>query len=222
MDKRSWKLLLFISILIWIVPLNTYAQSESMNREQVFEFLGEAFEAQVSLSEQGRSMDEIEGMLEPYFTENYKSLFIKENVVGQEDQYQTYGTDFAPYYIPFYAFSENTKVVNMKNEIYVLEYFPGNAEGPVSYDNHYEGLKLVKEEGDWKVAEYMYDDIPEEVINKAYPEKVEKKEVTKVNEDNKVFPRTLVFGPSFSSLKTFMEFGVRFGNESKTLLFGFL
>ncbi|MEH7882963.1 DUF3993 domain-containing protein [Bacillus sp. JJ1609] len=222
MDKRSWLLLLFFSILISVVPLSTYAQADSMDREQVFEFLGEAFEAQVSLSEQGRTMDEIEGILEPYFTEDYKSLFIKENVVGQENQYQTYGTDFAPYYIPFYAFSEKTKVVDMKDEIYVLEYFPGNGEGPVSYDSHYEGLKIVKEKSGWKVADYMYEKIPEEVINKAYPEKAKKKEVSKVNLDKKQTANTLVFGPNFSSFKTFMELGVMFGNESKTLLFGLL
>jgi len=222
MDKRSWLLLLFLSLLLWVVPVNTYAQSDSMDREQVFEFLGEAFEAQVSLSEQGRSMDEIEGILAPYFTEDYMSLFIKENVVGQENQYQTYGTDFAPYYIPFYAFSEKTKVVDMKDEIYVLEYFPGNGEGPVSYDSHYEGLKIVKENSGWKVEDYMYDEIPEEVINKAYPEKAKKKEVSKVNLDKKQNPNTLVFGPNLSSFKTFMELGVMFGNENKTLLFGLL
>ncbi|MEH7445098.1 DUF3993 domain-containing protein [Bacillus sp. JJ1122] len=222
MDKRSWLLLLFFSILIWVVPSNTYAQSESMDREQVFEFLGKAFDAQVSLSEQGRSMEGIESILEPYFTEDYKSLFIKENVVGQENQYQTYGTDFAPYYIPFYAFSEKTKVVEVKDEIYVLEYFPGNGEGPVSYDSHYEGLKIVKEQGSWKVADYMNDKIPEEVINKAYPEKAEKKEVSKVNLDKKQHANSLVFGPNFASFKTFIELGVIFRNENKTLLFGLL
>jgi hypothetical protein len=222
MDKQSWLLLLFISIFIWMVPLNTQAQSKSVDREKVFEFLGEAFEAQVILSEQGRSMEEIQGILDPYFSEAYRELFIKENVVGQEGQYQTYGTDFAPYYIPFYAFSDKTKVVEMKDEIYVLEYFPGNGEGPVSYDNHYEGLKIVKEPEGWKVSEYMYDGIPEEVISEAYPEKAEKKKVSKTNAEQIQFPHTLVFGPNFSSLKTFMEFGVVFGNESKTLLFGLL
>lgn len=222
MDKQSWLLLLFFSILIWVVPSNTYAQSDSMDREQVFEFLGKAFDGQVSLSDQGRSMDEIKGILQPYFTEDYQSLFIKENVVGQENQYQTYGTDFAPYYIPLYAFSDKTKVVDMKDEIFVLEYFPGNGEGPVSYDSHYEGMKLVKEPSGWKVADYLYDEIPEEVINKAYPEKAEKKEVSKANSNKKQTPNTLVFGPNFSSFKTFMELGVMFGNESKTLLFGLL
>jgi hypothetical protein len=222
MDKRSWLLFLLFSLLIWMVPLNTSAQSDLKGKDQVFEFLGKAFDSQVSLSERGRSMDEIEEILDPYFTEGFKSQFIQENVVGQENQYQTYGTDFAPFYIPFYAFSDETKVVELKNEIYIVEYFPGNAEGPVSYEDHYEGLKLEKVEGSWKVADYLYDEIPGEVINKAYPEKAEKSEVSEAKQESTPFPETLVFGPNFSSLRTFMEFGVSFRNESKTLLLGLL
>jgi hypothetical protein len=222
MDKRSCLLFLLFSLLIWMVPLSASAQSDLKGRDQVFEFLGKAFDSQVSLSERGRSMDQIEGILEPYFTEGYKSQFIKENVVGQENQYQTYGTDFAPFYIPFYAFSDKTKVVELKNEIYVIEYFPGNAEGPVSYEDHYEGLKLSKVEGSWKVADYLYDEIPEEVINKAYPEKTEKNDTAEAKYEFSPYPETLVFDPNFSSLKTFMEFGVFFRNESKTLLLGLL
>jgi hypothetical protein len=229
MDKRSWLLFLFFSLLVWIQPLNTNAETQVLDRAQVFELLEEAFDAQVSLSEKGRTMAEIEGILNPYFAEHYKSMFIKENVIGQENQYQTYGTDFAPYYIPFYGFSDKTKVVNMENEIYVLEYFPGNAEGPVSYESHYEALKLVNENGSWKVSEYLYENIPEEVIKEAYPEKVKKQTEAKrsdvskaADKEDRLFSQTLVFGPNFSSLRTFMEFGVTFGSESKTLLFGFL
>lgn len=229
MDKRLWLLLLFFSLFVWMQPINTYAQTETLDRADVFEFLGEAFEAQVSLSDRGRTMAEIEEILDPYFTAEYKSLFIDENVVGQENQYQTYGSDFAPYYIPFYGFSDKTKVVNLDSEIYVLEYFPGIGEGPVSYDNHYEALKLINENGSWKVSEYLYDDIPKEVIKKAYPAKVKEQtdsEETDISrngtEGENLFPQTLVFGPNFSSLRTFMEFGVIFGTESKTLLFGLL
>lgn len=222
MDKRSWLLFIFFSMLVWMAPMNTYAQSELKGREKVFDFLEQAFEAQVSLSEEERKMEEIDAVLTPYFTEDYKTKFIKENVVGQENEYMTYGTDFAQYYIPFYAFSEKTKVVELENEIYVLEYFPANAEGPVSYEDHYEGLKLVKEKDNWKVADYMYDNLPEEVIKKAYPEKFKSEEVTDAKQEQKSFPQNFAYGPNFSSLKTFMELGVIFRTESKTLLFGLL
>jgi hypothetical protein len=222
MDKRSKLLFLFISSLLFLVPANAFADSDLDGREDVFAFLGKAFDSQVSLSEKGRTMDEIEAVLSPYFTEEYKSQFIGENVVGQENDYQTYGTDFAPYYIPFYAFSEKTKVVEMENEIYVVEFFPGNTEGPVGYEDHYEGLKLVIEDGDWKVAQYLYDEVPQEVINKAYPEKAKEQQASKPENEDKEMIRTTVFGPNFSALKTFMELGVIFRNENRTLMFGLL
>ncbi|MFT9597675.1 DUF3993 domain-containing protein [Mesobacillus sp.] len=223
MDKQLKLLFLILSVLLFLVPANAYAKSELQGREEVFEFLGKAFDSQVSLSEKSRTMDEIEGVLDPYFTEGYKSRFIEENVVGQENEYQTYGTDFALYYIPFYAFSEKTKVVEMENEIYVVEFFPGNTEGPVGYEDHYEGLKLVKESGNWKVADYLYDKVPQEVINKAYPEKAkeQQQDANPENEEKSVTGK-MVFGPNFSTLKTFLELGVIFKNESRTLLFGLL
>lgn len=219
MDKQSWLLLLLFSLLVSMSPVNTYAQSNLKGRDEVFRFLEDAFHSQVSLSEQDRSMEQIEEVLNPYFTESYKSLFIKENVVGQENSYRTYGTDFAPYFIPFYAFSEQTKVVEMGKEIYVLEYFPGNEEGPVSYESHYEGLKLIKEKKGWKVAEYLYDEIPVEVIKKAYPDNIQADEVKL---EKKQLSKNEVFNPNFRALKTLMEFGVIFGTESKTILFGFM
>ncbi|MBT2683573.1 DUF3993 domain-containing protein [Bacillus sp. ISL-37] len=223
MDKQLKLLFLILSFLLFLVPANAYANSDLDGREEVFAFLGKAFDSQVSLSEKSRTMEEIEGVLDPYFTDDYKSRFIEENVVGQENEYQTYGTDFALYYIPFYAFSEKTKVVEMENEIYVVEFFPGDTEGPVSYEDHYEGLKLVKETGNWKVADYLYDEVPQEVINKAYPEKAkEQHHAANTEDEEKSTIGKMVFGPNFSTLKTFMELGVIFKNESRTLLFGLL
>jgi hypothetical protein len=222
MDKQLKLLFLILSFLLFLVPANAYANSDLDGREDVFTFLGKAFDSQVSLSEKSRTMVEIEEVLDPYFTEDYKSRFIEENVVGQENEYQTYGTDFALYYIPFYAFSEKTKVVEMENEIYVVEFFPGSNEGPVGYEDHYEGLKLVKEAGDWKVADYLYDEVPQEVINKAYPEKAKEQQAAIPDSEEKSTSGKMVFGPNFSTLKTFMELGVIFKNESRTLLFGLL
>ncbi|MGV2940998.1 DUF3993 domain-containing protein [Mesobacillus sp. LC4] len=221
MDKRL-KLLFLLSFLL-ILPANAYANSDLDGRKDVFAFLGKAFDSQVSLSEKARTMEEIEAVLDPYFTEDYKSRFIDENVVGQENEYLTYGTDFAPYYIPFYAFSEKTKVVDLENEIYVVEFVPGNAEGPVSYEDHYEGLKLVKNDGSWKVADYLYDEVPQEVIDKAYPEKAkELKQAAEADNKDGEMIGEIVFGPNFSMLKTFMELGVIFRNENRTILFGLL
>lgn len=219
MAKHKWFFILLFSMLVSMIPFTTYAQSDLKGREEVFEFLEEAFHSQVSLSEQDRSLEEIKKVLHPYFTESYSSMFMEENVVGQENSYRTYGTDFAPYFIPFYAFTDKTKVVELEKEIYVLEYFPGNGEGPVSYDSHYEGLKLIKDQDGWKVADYLYDGIPEEVIKKAYPEKGKSNEVmAKIEQFNQNF----AFGPNFSALKTFMEYGFNIGTERKMILFGYM
>ncbi|WP_210366349.1 DUF3993 domain-containing protein [Bacillus sp. REN3] len=222
MDKQSWLSTLFFSLLILVMPFTVNAQSNLNERDQVFELLEGAFQAQVSLSEQERTMAEVEAVLEPYFTNEYKKLFIKENVVGQEGKYQTYGTDFAPYYIPYYGFSDKTKVVAKGKEIYVVEYFPGNTEGPVGYESHYEGLKLIKDQGKWKVAQYLYNDIPKEVINKAYPEKAEGQKSSAAQQGKAFIPQTIVFGPSFGLMQSFAGFDVTFGNENKTILFGFM
>lgn len=223
MDKRLQLLFLFLSFLLFLVPSNTYAKSSGDGREEVFAFLEKAFNSQVSLSEKGRTMEEIEEVLDPYFTESYKSRFIAENVVGQENEYQTYGTDFAPYFIPFYAFSDKTKMVEMENEVFIVEYFPSNAEGPESYEDHYEGLRLVNQDG-WKVADYLYDEVPQDVINRAYPEKAKQQQEQAGNpeKEDKSMIGEIVFGPNFSTLNTFMELGVIFKNESRTLLFGLL
>lgn len=219
MDKHNWFFILLFSMLVSIMPLPTYAQSDLEGREEVFEFLEEAFHSQVSLSEQDRSLEEIKEVLHPYFTESYSSMFMEENVVGQENSYRTYGTDFAPYFIPFYAFTDKTKVVELEKEIYVLEYFPGNGDGPVSYESHYEGLKLVKDKDGWKVADYLYDEIPEEVIKKAYPEKDKTNEVmSKIDQFNQNF----VLGPNFNALKTFIEYGFNFSTEKKMFYFGYM
>jgi hypothetical protein len=222
MDKRSKLLSLLFGFFVLFVPANAYAQSDLHGREEVFEFLGKAFDSQVSLSEKGRTMEEIDSILDPYFTDAYKSGFIDENVVGQENDFQTYGTDIAPYYIPFYAFSDKTKVVESEDEIYVVEFFPSAEEGPVNYEDHYEGLKLIKEKDGWKVAEYLYDQVPEEVIKQAYPEKMKDQQAAKPESEDKPFIGEIVFGPNFSTLKTFMELGVVFRNENRTILVGLL
>lgn len=219
MDKL---LSLLFGIIILYTPAHAFAQSDLHGREEVFEFLEKAFESQVSLSEKGRSMAEIDSILDPYFTEAYKSGFIKENVVGQENNFQTYGTDFALYYIPFYAFSEKTRVVQSANRIYVVEFFPTTKEGPVGYEDHYEGLQLVQEKDGWKVADYWYDQVPQEVIQQAYPEKIKSRDSAISEREEKPFFSDIVYGPNFSALKMFLELGVVFRNETRTILFGIL
>lgn len=158
-------LLLFIFCLL--IPLSPKAKMEFNNRDDVFSFLKEAFQAQVALSEKERSKDDINKILEPYFTDKYQEVFLKENVAEKNGKYITYGSDFAKYYIPFYQFSDNTRVVIKSNKVYVFEYFPESTEGPVGYKSHYEGILIENISGEWKISKYLYNQIPDEIIKES-------------------------------------------------------
>jgi hypothetical protein len=163
--KKLFAILLLM--LIVIMPFSPQATTDFTNSNEVFDFLKNAYKAQVSLSEKGRSKEEIKTILDPYFTNEYQELFWRENIYPVNDEYITYGSDFAPYYIPYYQFSDETKVVITPNEIYVFEFFPEKKEGPVGYLSHYEGLYVKKMDNEWKVDKYLYDQIPKEIIERA-------------------------------------------------------
>lgn len=154
-------------LLFLIVPLSPQATTGLTTRNEVFNFLKEANRAQVSLSEKGRSKMEIKNILDPYFTDTYQMIFWKENIHRKNGRYLTYGTDFARYYVPYYQFSDRTKVVITLDEIYIFEFFPTRTDGPVGYKSHYEGLRLKKMHGNWKVEKFLYDQIPKRIIKRA-------------------------------------------------------
>ncbi|MDP4086220.1 MAG: DUF3993 domain-containing protein [Bacillota bacterium] len=164
MKKTLGLLLLFIFIS---VPLSPQAKTGLETKSEVFDFLKDAYKAQISLSERGRTKEEISSILNPYFTEDYKKAFWQANIHKADGKFLTYGTDFAQYYIPYYQFSDKTMVVIHPNEIYVFEYFPENLEGPVGYKSHYEGLYLIKVDDEWKIDQYLYNRIPRKIINEA-------------------------------------------------------
>lgn len=166
MGRKKRMLLMVFSILFCFPLIGQAASVESIEtREEVLDFLHEAFQAQLSLSEEGRTEEEVLSILQPYFTDSYIELFKKENIVEENGLQITYGSDFAPYYIPFFQFSDQTEIVINKNSIYVYEFFEGENEGPVTYKNHYEAIILKKDRsGDWKVNDYSYDFNPSSEI----------------------------------------------------------
>jgi hypothetical protein len=174
---RIKHLLFLVFSILFFFPLIGQAASETTieTREEVLIFLHEAFQAQLSLSEEGRTEEEVLSILKPYFTDSYIQLFKNENIVEEDGLQFTYGTDFAPYYIPFFQFSDQTEVVINKNSIYVYEFFEGENEGPVSYKDHYEGIVIKKDnKGDWKVSDYSYDFYPSDIAL----EKTEEKKIS--------------------------------------------
>jgi Protein of unknown function (DUF3993) len=166
-ERTLKKLFFFLIVFLLLIPLSPQAKTDLNTRKAVFDFLQDAFEAQVSLSERYRTKEEIADILNPYFSDQFLRAFWIENIHKEEDKYITYGSDFAQYYIPFYQFSNKTKVVIGSDEIYVFEYFPASTEGPVGYKSHYEGLLLKKSADEWRVEKFLYNTIPKNIIEKA-------------------------------------------------------
>lgn len=152
--------LMSITLLIVNVP-NAFAEGNAPN---FLQFAKNASEVQVSLSEKGRSISKIEEKLSPYFTETFIDQFIEENIVETEEGYQTLGSDFALYYIPYFSYSDRTKLVEYKDQVYIVENFD-EQEGPVAFPESYQGVRLTKEDG-WKIADVLWV-VPREIIKKA-------------------------------------------------------
>jgi hypothetical protein len=161
------KSLLLLFVFLLLIPLTPQAEGDLHTRKEVFSFLQAGFNAQVSLSEQLRTKEEVNELLSPFFSEKYQNIFWKENIVQEEGGYVAYGTDFARYYIPYYHFSKQTKVEIGSEEIFVYEYFPANAEGPASYQSHYEGVLLKKISGEWKINQYLNETHLKSILEKA-------------------------------------------------------
>lgn len=209
---RKKRMLLLVFYILFFFPLIGQAASFSKieTREDVLNFLHEAFQAQVSLTEKGRTEEEVNSILKPFFTDSYKQLFKKENIVEENGLQFTYGTDFAPYYIPFFQFSDQTEIVINKNSIYVYEFFEGQDEGPVSYKGHYEAIILKKENtGGWKVSDYLYDFDPSTDI-------ISEKEVEKQSSLEKNNPFKALMITALHHIKVtanFLNQFIAFGNE---------
>ncbi len=151
---------LFISLLVLAVsPLIKVDAKSTLDKQDAFNLLDSAFQLQVSLSEQPNSMENIRNILKKSFSEEYTEDFINMNVQKSMDGrgYQTYGTDIALYYIPFFTYSENTKLgySPVNKQWYVYEWFPGTTDGPNSYEGHYEAIGLIEDSGKWVINDYQ-------------------------------------------------------------------
>jgi hypothetical protein len=136
----------------------TEAKARDFHQQEVYQLLQDAFRQQVRLSEEPRTKAEINAMLAPYFTDNFISVFMKENVKKVNGGYATLGSDFALYYIPFFTYGGSTEVIRDKaGRLIVLERFEASADGPVSEDSHMESVAIVKERGGWKISEVSYE-----------------------------------------------------------------
>ncbi|MFS1518182.1 DUF3993 domain-containing protein [Bacillus sp. SCS-151] len=125
------------------------------SKENIINHLQDAFNTQVSLSEDYRTHEEITELLSPYFNDEFMNKFISEKVVQEEDGYITLGTDIARYYIPFFSYTDQTVVIYdiQLQQIYIYEYFLEENNILFTSPDHYEIVTLSKVEGEWKIAE---------------------------------------------------------------------
>lgn len=159
---KKYVVSVIISILIVLVFFEQNIVKASsdykLSEQETFELLEKAFEAQVSLNDKYRTFKEVKATLSPYFGKEYISKFMNENVVFENEGYITYGTDFARFYVPFFSYSDLTKIVydDKEKKMYVYEFFSANKEQPVLYGDHYEMLTLKYEEKKWIITEWTH------------------------------------------------------------------
>lgn len=147
-----------ISIITLLLIGSTAASAEGQDTDQeVFAFLQEAFQSQLSLGERHHTMKEIDDILNPYFSTEYQKNFLEEHLFNEKEGYITYGTDFPAYYIPFFSYTDETKIVREEGTITVYEFFQSEENMPSLYDDHYEYVKLKKNTSGWEVVEYGFE-----------------------------------------------------------------
>lgn len=155
---RKYLVACLASILLFLSGGFT-TSAEGLHREEVLSLVQDAMENQGSISEEVRTKEAIEGKLDKHFTGDFIKKFVEANVVEVDGGYMAFGSDFAPYYIPFFSYDKNTEIVYGKNGdvIYVQEEFQDTGDGPVSMKKHVESVTLKKENDVWKVMDVNYE-----------------------------------------------------------------
>nr|WP_017753542.1 DUF3993 domain-containing protein [Calidifontibacillus oryziterrae] len=141
-----------------------YAENKQPTKNEIFTFLQEAFVAQLSLAEKYRTQQEVSEILSPFFTEEYQLLFTKEHLFLEPEGVIMYGTDIPDYFIPFYSYNDNTKLLTTLDKIIVYEYFLPQLEGSIIWDQpHYQILTITKTTSGWQISDYEISEAkPEE------------------------------------------------------------
>jgi Protein of unknown function (DUF3993) len=158
--KKLWLLFLILGLVTAACGQVSQTQASEFSKENALSLVEDAFHTQVSLSEKPQSKKQINDKLSQYFTKDLTESFIRENVYEVEGGYITFGSDFAPHYIPFFKYDDSTNVEYIDGNWYVWEERTGEEEGPVSMDSGVEAVVVSEEEGTWKVSSITYE-LPE-------------------------------------------------------------
>lgn len=209
--KKQFTLLFALIYVIGLFFTNpaTASSNEPLSNDNVFEFLEEAFQAQSSLTFEFRTYEEVKKIISPYFEDHYIDVFLEENLIKENNKYIIYGSDFALYFIPFFSYSEKTKVVNdeMNNKIYVYELFESPSSGPVSYEDHYEILTLTRTGDSLKVSDLKSsNELPREIKN---IEDTEKEDTNTKSKVDSPWEKLLIWNPFKTTLYSLIEMETR-------------
>lgn len=149
MNKMMW----IAAFVFGALGMSGTAFAEEVHKETVYSQLEDSLQVQISLSEEPRTKEEIRNEMSPFFTKDFIERFMNENVEKVPEGYMTFGTDHAALYIPFFTYGDDTKVTHDKEKdlLYVQENFAGEEEGPLTYDDFYETVRFVKQDGLWKI-----------------------------------------------------------------------
>ena len=156
------KRLLLLVVFTLVLALGSFVFAEEIENFDIdmIELTKEAADVQLSLSDRGYMFSEVRKELSPYFTEQFIDHFITTNMMKESDGlYYVMGTDFPLYYIPFFSYQGDTRVITDPHldQTIVYEYFRASTDGPVGYDNHYEAVVYTLENEVWKVEEIIYE-----------------------------------------------------------------
>ncbi|WP_203290080.1 DUF3993 domain-containing protein [Metabacillus sp. cB07] len=153
---------LLLSTLVALILFLGYGHAgsaeELLTEEQSVQAVQEASEVQASLTEKERPLNEIKAMMKPYFTHSFIETYVKENVKETENGYIVYGSDFIPYSMPYFNYEEELTFGAEKNTYKLFQFFPAEEEGPVSYDDQYEAVLFVKENGEYKIDDVIFSE----------------------------------------------------------------
>ncbi|MGV3463895.1 MAG: DUF3993 domain-containing protein [Heyndrickxia sp.] len=198
MVRKFFVFTVLIVVTLFGLNSNVMAKAKHVDYKQLVK---DAFHTQVALSEKERSLHEIKGMLKHYFTNDFITLFLNENLVKTDKGYQTFGTDFPLYYIPFFSYGNTTKVKKVGNRIYIYENMSKKEEGPVTYNNDFQGVRLKKVDGSWKIDEVVYF-VPQSIIQPA-KSKEQNKSILHNKNSLKAYIKNIFFNPlTFFTLPT--------------------
>ncbi|MDQ0860411.1 DUF3993 domain-containing protein [Bacillus sp. V2I10] len=165
------------------------AQS-SFDQEEAADLTREAAQTQLTLTENERSLEEIEKTLDPYFTDKFIDGYMKENVHKGEDKYIVYGSDFTPFGIPFFNYEENMKFGSENRKLKLYQFFPAEEEGPVSYDDHFETVEFIEEDGTYKISSIHSSE-----------EEPKAEEIEEKKEDDSAINVSMLFSNTLTDLK---------------------